>query len=140
MASARYGNAQAIVRYCEPVQFQLSGFWACHRAESPTGSFAKSANDGTMPLICPTCQNVFAGKASMPASPATLHGVVFDILVGSKNRARRGACGHMSIFREPPLKGGVLAGNGLKAADPTQSPSGPAAAPASGGGFDPFGF
>ena len=30
-----------------------------------------------MPLICPTCQRAF--DASMPA-PATLHGVVFDIL------------------------------------------------------------
>jgi hypothetical protein len=33
-------------------------------------------------------QNVFAGKESMPAThDATLHGVVFDILVGSESRA-----------------------------------------------------
>ena len=43
-------------------------------------------DDGIVPLICPTCQNVFAGFAqSIDASGhhATLHGVVFDILVGS---------------------------------------------------------
>ena len=42
-----------------------------------------------MPLICPTCQIVFAGIAqSIHASDrhATLHGVVFDILVGSQSR------------------------------------------------------
>ena len=49
-----------------------------------------SCDDGIVPLICPTCQNVFAGIAqSIHASDrqATLHGVVFDILVGSQ-RAR----------------------------------------------------
>jgi hypothetical protein len=33
-----------------------------------------------VPVICPTCQNVFAGESRRP--PATLHGVVFDILIG----------------------------------------------------------
>jgi hypothetical protein len=48
--------------------------------------FYKLRDDGMLPLICPTCQNVCAGKASMPATPpVTLHGVVFDILVGSDN-------------------------------------------------------
>jgi hypothetical protein len=40
-------------------------------------------DDAIVPLICPTCQNVFAGFAqSIHASDrhATLHGVVFDIL------------------------------------------------------------
>jgi hypothetical protein len=44
---------------------------------------------GIVPLICPTCQNVFVGIAqSIHASDrhATLHGVVFDILVGSESR------------------------------------------------------
>jgi hypothetical protein len=31
--------------------------------------FYKLRDDGMVPLICPTCQNVFAGKASMPATP-----------------------------------------------------------------------
>jgi hypothetical protein len=31
--------------------------------------FYKWRDDGMVPLICPTCQNVFAGKASMPAPP-----------------------------------------------------------------------
>ena len=65
-----------------------------------------------MPLICPTCQNVFAGIAqSIHASDhhATLHGVVFDILVGSVHRVglaavipdddRRMAC--RAVAREP---------------------------------------
>src|ERR1700730_13432833 len=31
--------------------------------------FYKLRDDGMLPLICPTCQNVCAGKASMPATP-----------------------------------------------------------------------
>jgi hypothetical protein len=38
IASARYGNAQAMLRVGAPVQFQLSVFWTCYRAASPTGS------------------------------------------------------------------------------------------------------
>src|SRR5712672_983511 len=52
---------------------------------------------GIVPLICPTCQSVFAGIAqSIHASDhhATLHGVVFDILVGSENSV--GPCGCLS--------------------------------------------
>jgi hypothetical protein len=69
-------------------------------------------DDGIVPLICPTCQNVFAGFAqSIHASDhhATLHGVVFDILVGSENSVglaavfsdddRRMAC--RAVAREP---------------------------------------
>ena len=65
-----------------------------------------------MPLICPTCQSVFAGFAqSIHASDhlATLHGVVFDILVGSEHRVglaavfpdddRRMGC--RAVAREP---------------------------------------
>src|SRR6266852_7715061 len=54
-------------------------------------------DDGIVPLICPTCQNVFAGFAQgIHASDhhATLHGVVFDILVGSESRV--GPCGCLS--------------------------------------------
>ena len=40
-------------------------------------------DDGIVPLICPTCQNVFAAFAQSIDPVATLHGVVFDILVGS---------------------------------------------------------
>src|SRR6266702_7759844 len=69
-------------------------------------------DDGIVPLICPTCQNVFAGFAqSIHASDhhSTLHGVVFDILVGSERRVglaavvpdddRRMAC--RAVAREP---------------------------------------
>jgi hypothetical protein len=50
-------------------------------------------DNGIVPVICPTCQIVFAGEASMPANPfvcigfLSLHGVVFDILVGTGSAA-----------------------------------------------------
>jgi hypothetical protein len=63
------------------------GFFACNRAggarcRAGPWTFCKWRDDRIVPLICPTCQNVFAGFAqSLPASDhhATLHGVVFDI-------------------------------------------------------------
>ncbi len=61
------------------------------------GGICELRDDGIVPLICPTCQNVFAGIAqSIHASDhrATLHGVVFDILVGSQSRV--GPCGCLS--------------------------------------------
>jgi hypothetical protein len=45
----------------------------------------KLRDDGDVPLICPTSQNVFREQKSMPTNPflfmgfLTLHGVVFDI-------------------------------------------------------------
>ena len=39
-----------------------------------------SCDDEDMQVICPTCQNVFAGSLKRP-DHATLHGVVFDIFV-----------------------------------------------------------
>ncbi len=59
------------------------------RCRAGPWAFCKLRDDGIVPLICPTCQNVFAGIAqSIHASDrhATLHGVVFDILVGSMAR------------------------------------------------------
>jgi len=64
----------------------------------------KWRDDGIVPLICPTCQNVFAGIAqSIDASDhhATLHGVVFDILVGSQSRVQT-----LSASRQLPLRWG----------------------------------
>jgi hypothetical protein len=40
----------------------------------------KSCDDEDMQVICPTCQNVFAGSLKRP-DHATLHGVVLDIFV-----------------------------------------------------------
>jgi hypothetical protein len=63
-------------------------------------AFYKRRDDGIVPLICPTCQNVFAGFAqSIHASDhhATLHGVVFDILVESESRV--GPCGCVAAPR-----------------------------------------
>src|SRR6266478_3935398 len=97
---ARLGNAQATLRCGEPVQLQLWVRIFClqsrRRARRRAGpwAFCKLRDDGIVPLICPTCQNVFAGFAqSIHASDhhATLHGVVFDILVGSESRV--GPCG-----------------------------------------------
>jgi hypothetical protein len=56
-----------------------------------------------VPLMCPTCKNVFAGiDKSVHASDryATLHGVVFDILVGSQSRV--GPCGCLSRSEAKP--------------------------------------
>src|SRR6266700_7658049 len=96
MASAR-GSATrgATLRCGEPVQLQLWVRISClqsrRRARCRAGpwAFSKLRDDAIVPLICPTCQNVFAGIAqSIHASArhATLHGVVFDILVGSEHR------------------------------------------------------
>jgi hypothetical protein len=41
--------------------------------------FYKLRDDGMLPLICPTCQNVCAGKASMPATPLLLCMGLFSI-------------------------------------------------------------
>src|SRR6266851_2362367 len=79
----------------EPVQLQLWVRIFClqsrRRARCRTGpwAFYKSRDDGIVPLICPTCQNVFAGslKASMPATTMLLcMGLFFDILVESESR------------------------------------------------------
>jgi hypothetical protein len=55
--------------------FPLSArFFVRNRADAPAigqgQGVYKLWDDGIMPLICPTCQNVFAGslKASMPAA------------------------------------------------------------------------
>jgi hypothetical protein len=52
-------------------------------SKSPRRIFRRGLNscdDEDMPVICPTCQNVFAGSLKRP-DHATLHGVVFDIFV-----------------------------------------------------------
>jgi hypothetical protein len=53
----------------------------CHRNFDGQrhGRFYKLRDDGMVPLICPTCQNVFAGKASMPATPLLLCMGLFSI-------------------------------------------------------------
>jgi hypothetical protein len=55
------------------MQLQLSGFLIDHRAEQPAvgpGHFCKWRDGVIVPVICPTCQNVFAGpvKTSMLAA------------------------------------------------------------------------
>jgi hypothetical protein len=75
----------------------MMGFWACNRAEAPVvgqgdGCFYKWRDDEDMPLICPTCQNIFLRDRSEHSrwrQHVTLHGVVFDILVGGWYRAVR---------------------------------------------------
>jgi hypothetical protein len=66
----------------ERVQFQLSEFWPVitprARWAAPWAVY-KSRDDGMVPLICPSCQNVFAGKASMPATPLLLCMGLFSI-------------------------------------------------------------
>ena len=57
-------------------------------SKSPRRIFRRGLNscdDEDMPVICPTCQNVFAGSLKRP-DHATLHGVVFDIFVERSER------------------------------------------------------
>ena len=72
VASARFGQAQAIARRGEPVHFQR---WVRSLSRNPIGAPAvaerragvKGWRDGEeMPLICPTCQLAF--EASPPAA------------------------------------------------------------------------
>jgi len=52
-------------------------------SKSPRRIFRRGPNscdDEDMPVICPTCQNVFAGPLKRP-DHATVHGVVLDIFV-----------------------------------------------------------
>ena len=55
------------------------------RAIAGPQAFNGLCDDEGVPLICPTCQ-VFAQRASVPATAATLHGVVFDIFGGPDHR------------------------------------------------------
>src|SRR6266704_4124278 len=55
------------------------------RAIARPRAFNGLCDDEGVPLICPTCQ-VFAQRASVPATAATLHGVVFDIFGGPDRR------------------------------------------------------
>jgi hypothetical protein len=61
----------------EPVSFQFRNVWSViaprARRARPWAVY-QLRDDRLVPLICPTCQNVFAGKASMPASPLFVRG------------------------------------------------------------------
>src|SRR5712664_1331331 len=95
---ARLGNARGVPSLWRAGATSIAGKDFClqtrQRARCRAGPRAfYKLRDGIVPLICPTCQNVFAGFAQgIDASDhhATLHGVVFDILVGSESRALRG--------------------------------------------------
>ena len=78
---------------CQPIRFAaaarfgaLGSVWpdsVSSDSKSPRRIFRRGLNscdDEDMPVICPTCQNVFAGSLKRP-DHATLHGVVFDIFV-----------------------------------------------------------
>jgi len=56
----RYGNAQAIIRRASRCHFNAGILGLLSRRE-PDGRSYKLRDDEVVPLICPTCQNVFAG-------------------------------------------------------------------------------
>ena len=58
------------------------------RAIAAPRAFNGLCDDEGVPLICPTCQ-VLPPKRPCRRPPATLHGVVFDIFVGSHSDAAR---------------------------------------------------
>ena len=107
---ARLGNARGVPSLWRAGATSIAGKDFClqtrQRARCRAGprAFYKLRDDGIVPLICPTCQNVFAGFAQgIDASDhhATLHGVVFDILVGSESRVQT-----LSASRQLPLRWG----------------------------------
>ena len=78
---------------CQPIRFAAAARFGAlggvlsdsgvSDSKSPRRIFRRgltSCDDEGMPVICPTCQNVFAGSLKRPHH-ATLHGVVFDIFV-----------------------------------------------------------
>ena len=84
---------------CQPIRFAAAARFGAlgsvlpdsvlADSKSPRRIFRRGLNscdDEDMPVICPTCQNVFAGSLKRP-DHATLHGVVFDILVESSQGA-----------------------------------------------------
>jgi hypothetical protein len=79
---------------------------ACCRAGP--WAFYKLREDGVVPVICPTCQNVFALKASMPAPPSYFAWGCFRYFLFrfmARRRARR--CG---LSRRWPGKPVIRAG------------------------------
>ena len=83
---------------CQPIRFAAAARFGAlgsvlpdsvlSYSKSPRRIFRRglnSCNDEDMPVICPTCQNVFAGSLKRP-DHATLHGVVFDIFVERSER------------------------------------------------------
>jgi hypothetical protein len=77
---------------CQPIRFAAARFGALggvlpdsilSDSKSPRRIFRRGPNscdNEDMQVICPTCQNVFAGSFKRP-DHATLHGVVLDIFV-----------------------------------------------------------
>jgi len=75
---------------CQPIRFAAAARFGSvlpdgvlSDSKSPQRIFRRGLNscdDENMPVICPTCQNVFAGSLKRP-DHATLHGVVLDIFV-----------------------------------------------------------
>ena len=96
---------------CQPIRFAaaarfgaLSGVLSdsvSSDSKSPRRIFRRglcSCDDEDMPVICPTCQNVFAGSLKRP-DHATLHGVVLDIFV---ERPIDGSAPSLAWPIEPP--------------------------------------
>jgi hypothetical protein len=84
---------------CQPIRFDAAARFGApgsgwpdsvlSDSKSPRRIFRRgliSCDDEDMPVICPTCQNVFAGSLKRP-DHVTLHGVVFDIFVESSQGA-----------------------------------------------------
>src|SRR6266700_2912245 len=63
------------------------------RAIAGPRAFNGLCEDEGMPLICPTCQVLMAQSGPSRQLTGTLHGVVFDILLGEPPR-RGGGCGN----------------------------------------------
>jgi hypothetical protein len=98
---------------CQPIRFAAAARFGAPGSVSPdsVSSDSKcprrifrrglnSCDHEDMPVICPTCQNVFTGSLKRP-DHATLHGVVFDIFV---ERSEGASARRMA----PPCKDGWM--------------------------------
>ena len=97
---------------CQPIRFAAAARFGALGGGLPDGVLSdskspqrifrrglNSCDDEDMPVICPTCQNVFAGSLKRP-DYATLHGVVFDIFVENSQGSSR------SVLRRRAKMGG----------------------------------
>jgi hypothetical protein len=128
IGSLRYDNAQPIIRCGEPVEYQLSEFWPAIGQKPFGGAISgfKLRDGGIVPVICPTRQVFSRAKHRCRRQLVSLHGVVFDILVGARHRCR------VCARRRPVTRDGALAKSGAGLALSRIAPSGGASAPSRG--------
>jgi hypothetical protein len=99
--AANFGRCRGIADSGKPITRRIYGFTAysivgilglqCANAFGGATSGLKLRNAKLVPVICPTCQNVFAGKSSRAGDPLFLCMGLFSIfLLGAASALRPG--------------------------------------------------